>query len=84
MVTEHVDADTGTVFMSSSTSDHGWSSPDVAVKHWKSNGRFEAHKNGRITRNPDTGVDVRAFFEVPEPETLFELTGSPPESSGSV
>lgn len=74
MVIEKVDAETGEVIDSIRGTSHGWASPEAAVSSWKSRGHFEAYRNGRITRNPDTGVDVRAFFDVPEAPALFDLT----------
>jgi hypothetical protein len=74
MVVERVDAETGEVIESIRGTAHGWASPEAAVSNWKARVQFEAYRNGRITRNPNTGVDVRAFFDVPEPGALLDLT----------
>jgi hypothetical protein len=73
MVIERADIGTGEVFDRTESTTHGWESPTAAVKHWRSLHSFTAYKNGRVTHNEDTGLEVRAFFEVPAPLTLFDL-----------
>ncbi|MBF4578900.1 hypothetical protein [Frigoribacterium sp. VKM Ac-2530] len=54
----HSKSDSGISYESTT---HGWSSPEEAVKHWKTLPSFNAYKNGRRTTNGD-GVETRTWF----------------------